>query len=402
MQAYSGGPERVRVLTGRERELLLTAARLFLGNARDDEALSGLSGLDWPSLSDMAAKEGMSGVLALQLERLARTYRLNLPLEPLSLALRGTFVANGALFAELLGLRAVLQEKGIRAILLKGGALATTAYGGQIGLRPLSDLDLLMQEADLPVVREALLERGFRTASPSGTLLAKGSVMFDLHRDLINASRIRRRASAFHFDGEALWKKAVPLDPGDRSLLVLSPAHQFLHLAVHAQKHSFSRLIWFLDLALVSRQLDWEELLLQAQTTGTLRPVAYAAMGMARLLRVQIPAGVWVTLPSLSRLEAKFMDAVVARRAKEPSGELLVAFSIPSWIGKLGYLLEFTFPRRKVLSEAFPTGSASWFYLRRVGQILALALTYLRHALRWENPVEVPKPDSASRPAVGI
>ncbi|MGH9463062.1 MAG: nucleotidyltransferase domain-containing protein, partial [Vicinamibacteria bacterium] len=276
---------RFTVQNANELRLLVTSARLFMGMGRDDEVIGCLSPqLDWDALSDLAAREGMSGIVAVQLERLTRTHHLRLPLEPFTRALRGTFATNGALFAELLGLRSELQKEGTRVLLLKGGALMTTAYGGQLGLRPLSDLDLLVKESELPVVRRALFERGFHPATPSGTLLTKGGAMFDLHTDLVNASRIRTRALAFQFDPETIWTKAVALDPGEPTFLILSPAHQFLHLAVHALKHSFSRLIWFLDLALVARQLDWEELLLQAQNTGTMRSVAYAVDGMTRLL----------------------------------------------------------------------------------------------------------------------
>jgi Uncharacterised nucleotidyltransferase len=383
---------RVVVAANRELDLLTVSGRLFLGLARDDAAIGCIKpSLDWSRLSDLAAKEGMSGILAVQLERLARTYKLKIPVEAFSRALHGTFAANGALFAELLALRSALQKHRIRALLLKGGALMTTAYGGKLGLRPLSDLDLLIREPDLPRIRESLLARGFRSVSRSGTLLTKGSAMFDIHTDLVNASRIRRRALAFRFDADAIWSKAVPLDPGEPTFLILSPAYQFLHLAVHAQKHSFSRLIWFLDLALVSRQLDWEQLLLLAESTGTLRAVAYAATGLERLLGIKIPPGVWVSLPTQNRMEKRFMDTVVARRASEPAGELVVAFSIPSLAGRLGYLFEFTFPRRKVLKEFFPRSSAGWFYVRRIGQIVGLAVSYLKDPMRWRGPVEIPK-----------
>ena len=369
-----------------ELDLLLAAGRLFLGNAEKEEVLECIGpSLDCAGLLELAGREGMSGVLALQLERLARTDRLELPLEAFSKALHTTFVSNGSLFAELLTLRGDLQKEGLRIILLKGGALTTTAYGGQVGLRPLSDLDLLVKETDLPAVRDMLLERGFRTPGSSGTLFTKGPVMFDLHTDLINASRIRRRALAYRFDAQTIWDKAVPLDPGDESLLTLPPAHQFLHLAVHAQKHSFSRLIWLVDLVLVSRRLDWEELLLEAEKTGTQRSVAYAVSAMEQLLAVKIPPGVRVSLPRLNRMECSFVDAVVARRASEPTGELLVAFSIPTTAGKLGYLYEFTFPRRKVLREVFPGGATRLFYLRRLRQVLAWGWNRLVQALQWDR-----------------
>ena len=379
-------PRTIVVARSRELDLLLAAGRLFLGNAEKDEALEGMDrSLDWAGLLELAGEEGMSGVLALQLERLARTYRLKIPLEPFSKALHGIFVSNGSHFGEMLALRTALQKEAVRVILLKGGALTTTAYGGQLGLRPLSDLDLLVKETDLPGVRDMLLERGFHAPGSSGTLFTKGPVMFDLHTDLVNASRIRRRALAFQFDAEAVWTKAVVLDPGDDSLLTLSPAHQFLHLAVHAQKHSFSRLIWLVDLSLVFRRLDWEELLLEAEKTGTLRSVAYAVSAMERLLGVKIRPGVWVSLPHLNRMECKFVDAVVARRAAEPTGELLVAFSIPSFLGRLGYLFEFAFPRRKVMREVFPGGATRWFYLRRLHQVMVWGWNHLVQALRWNR-----------------
>jgi len=134
----------MRLLAARELDLLLASARTFLGT-RENEISSFLRNeIDWSRLDEAASREGMSGILALQLEGLARSRRLLLPLEPFSRALRATFVSNGSLFAELLGLRGAFQKDGIRVVLLKGSALTTTAYGGQLGLRPLSDLDLLV------------------------------------------------------------------------------------------------------------------------------------------------------------------------------------------------------------------------------------------------------------------
>ena len=178
--------------------------------------------------------------------------------------------------------------------------------------------------------------------------------------------------------------------PVDESLLVLSPTHQFLHLAVHGQKHSFSRLIWLVDLALVCRQVSWGELIEQARRTGTLRPVAYALSSIAGLFGTKVPQDVWEALPRLNWIERRFVTAVVGRRAAEPEGELLVALSIPSLVGKLAYLLEFAFPRPHVLAEVFPTTPAAWFYPRRAGEILAQGAAQLS-GLFAKRAVEIPK-----------
>ncbi|MBI3989057.1 MAG: nucleotidyltransferase family protein [candidate division NC10 bacterium] len=382
-----------------ERRLLLTAGRLFLGTAQDEEAVALLClPLNWSSLFEKAAAEGMSGLLAFQLQQLARAYPLNLPLDPLTQALHGIFVQNGAFFAELSALREELRRRGLQAILLKGGALLKTVYHDYPGVRPLSDLDLLIKPPDLPSMVELLKKRGFHPSSPASTFFLNGSVAFDIHTDLIGAARIRRRGLACQFDPEILWQQASPLDPQDPTLLVLSPPHQFLHLVVHALKHSFSRLIWFVDLGLLVgagfhparlgrasspplQCVKWEELLGWAEATGTLRALAYALFGLERLLMVEVPQEVQARLPRFNRMEHMFLDRVVSRQAREMLGEVLVMFSIPDLKGKLGYLLEFGFPRQEVLAEVFPSTPSWLLYPRRLLQGMAVGLREGRHVM---------------------
>lgn len=375
-----------------ESDLIQALARRFLGASQDEDVLAYLrQPIDWVYLEEISSMEGMGGLLATQLHGLARSHALDLPLGDLSKLLRDVFACNGGLVAELSSLRTVLEQHGIQVIVLKGGALISTVYRRQLGMRPLSDIDLLIKASDLDLIQQALQQRGFRSIFPSGTFLTNGPVAFDLHLDLVGSARIRRRAEAFRFDPNELWKKALPLDGVDESLLVLSPTHQFLHLSVHGQKHSFSRLIWLVDLALVCRQVSWGELIEEARRTGTLRPVAYALSSIAGLFGTKVPQDVWGALPRLNWIERRFVTAVVGRRAAEPEGELLVAFSIPSLLGKLSYLLEFAFPRPHVLAEVFPTTPAVWFYPRRAGEILAQGAAQVLRVVRQAGRLEIPK-----------
>jgi hypothetical protein len=52
------------------------------------------------------------------------------------------------------------QRKGIECILLKGADLLSRLYGVR-GTRPLSDVDLLVHERDLPAIHRLLIETGF-------------------------------------------------------------------------------------------------------------------------------------------------------------------------------------------------------------------------------------------------
>jgi hypothetical protein len=223
---------------------------------------------------------------------------------------------------------------------------------------------------------------GLRPANLHSAFYTNGAAAFDLHTDLLGASRIRRRADAARFDMERVWHSAVPLEGGGRGLLVLSPPFQFLHLAVHALKHSFSRLIWLVDLALVTRQLDWDELLEIARETGTMRPLTYALSSLESCLSWDIPSEVRGHLPTLNRIERLFLDRVKNRRNDARLlGEPLLAFSIPSWGGRLAYTLEYLFPNRDTLAHD-SSSTPSWLlYPRRLGQALARALAYLRMLL---------------------
>ncbi len=227
-----------------------------------------------------------------------------------------------------------------------------------------------VKSAELSIVRAALHDLGFVTPSSSSSLFTKGLVAFDLHTDLIGSARIRRRASAFRLDSLCLWEKALPLERDADELLVLSNPHQFLHLAVHALKHSYTRLVWLVDLALVSRRIDWSELLDEAEASGTMRALAYAVRGLESLLGVTIPPGVTDALPPLHRLERVFVSRVATRTETMHLGELAVACSIPTRRGKMGYLFELAFPRRRVLAELYP-GTPRWLlFPRRCAQIL--------------------------------
>ena len=376
MSTYLGqGNAELTRAGGPELQLLLMAGRLVLGTAQDTEALALLRRpLHWPRLYAQADAEGMSGLLASQLLRLARVYDLALPLEPLTQALHGIFTHNGAMFAALATLRQALRQRGLQAILLKGGALIETVYGGQAGLRPLSDLDLLIKAADFGAVVEVLRQQDFRPLSPASAFFMDGSAAIDLHTEISGAARLRRRALAFRFDAEALWREAVPLDPHDATLLTLAPTHQFLHLAVHGLKHSFARLFWFVDMGLVLPCVAWEELLSWAEDSGALRALAYALGGLQALMGIEIPTAVLTRLPRLNRLERAFLRRVVRRQEMQTLGEVMVAFSVPGVMDKLRYLLEFGFPRHEVLADVFPTTPTWLRYPRRLLQGVTLGI----------------------------
>src|SRR5438093_6259226 len=277
--------------------------------------------------------------------------------------------------SELAALCAMLRQNRRQVIVLKGAALLDDEYRGHVGLRPLGDIDLLLRPSDLPSVTEWLRHRGYEPVSPSSPFFSRGVVSFDLHTEIVGSEWVGRKGRAFRLDPAALWREAIRLEPHDPTTLVLSRVHLRLHLAVHALKHSYSRLIWLVDLALVVRDAPWASLLGEARAAGAMRPLAYAVSALDTLLgRLEMPDAVRGELPALSALERAFIRLVASRRGMESPGELLVAFSIPGAIGRAGDLAWLVFPKRPVLARHYPM-TPSWLLSpRRVLRLVSLSL----------------------------
>ena len=241
-----------------------------------------------------------------------------------------------------------------------------------------------VKSAELSIVRAALHDLGFVTPSSSSSLFTKGLVAFDLHTDLIGSARIRRRASAFRLDSLCLWEKALPLERDADELLVLSNPHQFLHLAVHALKHSYTRFVWLVDLALVSRRIDWSELLDEAEASGTMRALAYAVRGLESLLGVTIPPGVTDALPPPSQARARVCEPCRNANGDDALGRARGRLFDPDEARKDGLSVRARFPQtagtRRALSRHTPGGSC-----------------FLADALRSFSMDPEPLPDSAAR-----
>jgi hypothetical protein len=184
--------------------------------------------------------------------------------------LRASSLANHRRLAELDRVARLLQEGGVTVIALKGAALAEPLYG-RPGLRPMSDLDLLVAPKDVELAERIL--------APAGFLLPDRLDAHDFrehHYHLPLESESTGETLELHWRisddprnswEEGIWERALPT--GRPGVLRLDPASEFVHLAVHAARHaplnrvlasrsdgcrlatlpgSGNRLIWLLDL----------------------------------------------------------------------------------------------------------------------------------------------------------
>jgi hypothetical protein len=202
---------------------------------------------------------------------------------------------------------AALNAAGAEPLLLKGALFAVRNYRSP-GLRPFSDLDLLVPRAERERAAEALLGLGYaryrdRNQREVGWwdenhhhwgFAPESGLRVELHWDLAPPT------SGVRLDAAALWARSERLDcPGGRGR-ALALEDELVHLAVHAAKHQLRvPLRQYADLAALlatSPPPDWEAVRRRAAEAGAGIDLA-AYLGVAAGLGlVSLPAGVeaWV------------------------------------------------------------------------------------------------------------
>lgn len=189
--------------------------------------------------------------------------------------------------------------EGIDVLVLKGASLAHTLYPNP-DLRPYHDLDVLCRPVDQPRLYRALLAAGYTSEEiPQAPAIAgrsapvrtfvdpSGTLDIEVHSDALQFGLAER-----HHDD--LWRDARSVAVGAVAMRILSPAHQFLHLASHAHRHCYSRLLWLIDLDLFIRRegdaLDWDSVMALARDEGIGPIVRYALAVTHALLGTPLPA----------------------------------------------------------------------------------------------------------------
>ncbi len=187
---------------------------------------------------------------------------------------RQTWSRNQLLLSRTAPALGVLAEAGIPTLVLKGGALGLRYYD-DLGLRPMSDLDVLVPFDQAVDATGVLIELGYQ-AEPltrahqldhHGSAAAQpGGGQIDLHWQL-NMALGRDGPPACWSDD--FWEAAVDLDVAGQPTRMLCAADLLLHVCVHgAGWSSGARLRWVADAATVVARagptLDWDRLVDQA------------------------------------------------------------------------------------------------------------------------------------------
>ncbi|MFH1084393.1 MAG: nucleotidyltransferase family protein [Chloroflexota bacterium] len=329
-------------------------------------ALAAEPALDWEALTRLAQAERISPLLYAVgrhaewlpgpvLERLRRDYML-------------TAARNALYLGALARALARLEAAGIAAIVLKGAALAETLYE-QIAVRPLGDLDLLVQREDGAAALAALAELGYAPldpeARPGAALAWENEVcltcpqplphLLEIHWSLFDSPHYQQRLAMDWF-----WDTAQRATVGGREALILGPEAQLVHLCGHlALHHEGQGWLWHHDIAeLLARRgatLDWGLALEQAER-GELVVAMQTVLGrVAAAWQAPIPPAALARLAALrpSPAEMRAMAPLSAPSATVAGRFWADLAAMPGWRARLRYALESLFPSSDYMRQRY-------------------------------------------------
>ncbi|NTW03240.1 MAG: nucleotidyltransferase family protein [Oscillochloris sp.] len=286
-----------------EQQFLLDTARREVTPAAAERIRAALAGsLDWPYLLNMAEHHRLIPLLS---RSLRDTCPDLLPPEVLgAINARAEEITRRTLVLtmELLRLLAELEQSGISALPLKGPALALQAYG-DLALRSFGDLDILIHQRDLAVASAALCRLGYVAEHVLDTPRKLADYPRHCHdyklyrHDLKLLVELQWRVIQFPFmfpaDVDGWWSQLGTMRIGGMQVRCMDHASLLLVLCVHGSKHLWERLNWICDIAELVRSspdLDWAQLLGQAQLHGAERMLLLGLALANRLLELPIPA----------------------------------------------------------------------------------------------------------------
>jgi len=239
--------------------------------------------IDWKRLSQLAQRHGLAPFLH---------RRLSIAMDPIQPAWLGELGWHDKVNAhrtlwltlELLNIHKHLAARGLTVLPYKGPVLAESLYGN-VALRQFSDLDLLVRARDLPAVRSALIELGYKPglelprAAERAYLKSGYEYTFDgaQGRNLVEVKwQILPRFYSVDFNLDDFFARAVTVIVAGQELRTLCEQDLMLVLCAHVAKHGWTQLSWLCDIVQLaqSRSLDWEALRTQAERLGIARMVA--------------------------------------------------------------------------------------------------------------------------------
>jgi hypothetical protein len=359
--------------SGKERDFI---NRVLAGNSPDLPP-----NLDWTRLIEIAQQEGVLGILYQYLKTRDIPSSALIPLESYY---QDIAARNLNTLDTLKKLEHALGLEKIEIMTLKGASLLDHPYP-RVGMRPMSDLDLMVRPEEYERFIRLLYRLEYEHDSTIPHYLCKGRSVIDVHIHALNTDRIANRSELFPSGMEPIWANSLPQQEGYHWIRRPDDVDNTILLAQHLMKHSFSSLIWIVDICMLVKNRDsafWTKLAKRADQLDQTRPLSYALYLTKGLFGVDPPRGCWFDdlNKDLSWLERGILGTRIKGQTLYRLGPLMALFCLPGLKARVIFLWETIFPKNAVIEQEFQSlhrGKRLLFYPGRILQIVALAIRQL-------------------------
>lgn len=330
----------------------------------EDLAVSGR--LDWPALCDTARANGLAPLLydALRSSQFLPTAVVDC----LQNAYQETAVYAGLMSLELSNVLHMLADVGLPVIVLKGAALGDTLYGNS-ALRPMTDLDLLLDERDITTTIDVLRQRGYQSAGvevrPGHTLNFENelvirspgipSLAIELHWHLLDSPFYQD-----HLNEGWFWDTARPARLVETDALVLGLEASILHMSAHyVLHHKAQGMRWICDIAglalLFGTDIDWQLVLDKAAGFRLVTSVQVVLQQLVDDWGVAIPSDV---MQAAGRLPVSEEERRVVQWLQSEQRPVVQRFwadlaGMSGWRRRASFLLANLFPSAKYMQDRY-------------------------------------------------
>ncbi|MBI5233125.1 MAG: nucleotidyltransferase family protein [Deltaproteobacteria bacterium] len=410
--SFYGAVRRFRDITAikdmgaKSREHMFVISLLKSAFSGGMPGLTSLKGpIDLPKTLEIARENGVSQKLYTILKKtgtapifISRTWETSLVSE-----LRRDYLFSAArntlIYTEFKRVIEGFGESGLDVMAMKGIVLAELIYR-DIGVRSMSDVDLLIRKQDIQKVDALLNKLGYSAVDPcpfDGACNEKNYLTtrdyrsgnprrpsFHIHWHMVNSSVPAPYASKINMD--RIWKEALPVNISGVPVLTMSPHHFLLHLCEHAMRvtHSASRLVYLMDIAAsisgYGDDLDWRKVIDSGREWG-LEGFAHTMLTLCGL-NMGVGAPGWV-LDELKRekrgIGKRLFLYLTSRGNGFPGLSYPIHLAMNKGVAaKASFIFRTVFPPAWVLEKRDPSGHKKTvlLYLHRIREISSRAFTF--------------------------
>jgi hypothetical protein len=285
--------------------------------------------------------------------------------------------------SQLSALACCLSESDIELIILQG--LSMHMIYKSPGLRPMGDMDILVDPQKKDALIKLLKSHGYQTPNPLfPDNQYKNGVWLDIHTHVLNLDRIKTRSFVFPIDMTYFRKRASP-HPDHPHILIPSSCDNLVALCAHALKHSYSKLIWIADihellLTILEKPDGWKNVVHHSKYWKQEKVVLYALLISEHMFGLMVPTSVKKELgiTQMGAIEKYFIRKRLKGITSLEFGNILWVFIIKGLGKKSGFILETLFPRKEILDQIFSGNKKKYFLIQRVIQIMMQIVSQVR------------------------